>query len=301
MKSSQSWAAGGVVYKARQVGLNRLVALKMILAGPHAGAEQRARFRLEAEAIAKVQQPNIVQIYEIGEHQGMSYLSIEYVEGCSLDKVLSGTPQPPRHAAELVEVLAKAVQAAHDRGIVHRDLKPANVLLAKDGTAKITDFGLAKRLEISVGQTVTGAILGTPSYMARSKRKGRRSRLARRRTYTLWGPSSWPPSYSFVDFCRSWLPSASCPAKTGGESSVLLSVSSIYWRAAWPCCISSPASVTQLPVRLIFPWLGSCWPPRFACSPSASHRSGYSWARPGDVQFPRPSNRLSQNGGSFRP
>jgi WD40 repeat protein len=156
----------GVVYKARQIALNRLVALKMVLAGGHASAADLARFRREAEAVARLQHPHIVQIYEVGEADGRPFFSLEYVEGGSLADKLNGTPLAPRQAAELVEVLARAVQAAHERGIVHRDLKPANVLLTADGQPKITDFGLAKRLDGDKGQTQSGAIVGTPSYMA---------------------------------------------------------------------------------------------------------------------------------------
>jgi WD40 repeat protein len=156
----------GVVYKACQVGLNRLVALKMILAGGHASLSDLDRFRTEAEAVARLQHPNIVQIHEIGDHDGLPYFSLEFCPGGSLDQKLAGTPQPPDQAAALAETLARAVQAAHAKGIVHRDLKPANVLLADDGTPKITDFGIAKRLDSAAGRTATGAILGTPSYMA---------------------------------------------------------------------------------------------------------------------------------------
>jgi serine/threonine-protein kinase len=162
----------GVVYKARQLALDRLVALKLVLAGPHAGPEELARFRTEAETIARLQHPNIVQIYEVGEADGQHFLSLELVNGGCLAHRLCGTPLPGRHAAELVEELAGAIHAAHELGIIHRDLKPANVLLTEDGVPKITDFGLAKRLARvngavqEKGQTHTGAVLGTPSYMA---------------------------------------------------------------------------------------------------------------------------------------
>ena len=155
----------GVVYKARQVKLGRLVALKMILSGGHAGEADLARFRTEAEAIARLQHPNIVQIYEVGEHGGLPFFSLEFCGGGSLEKKRGGTPLPPAEAAVLVETLARAMQAAHEKGVIHRDLKPANVLLAEDGTPKITDFGLAKKLD-EAGQTASGAVMGTPSYMA---------------------------------------------------------------------------------------------------------------------------------------
>jgi tRNA A-37 threonylcarbamoyl transferase component Bud32 len=163
----------GVVYKARHLKLDRVVALKMILAGAHAGAQELARFRTEAEAVARLHHPNIVQIYEIGEEGGKPFLSLEYVEGGSLERKLNGTPLPPRAAAELVEKLARAVAAAHERGVIHRDLKPGNVLLAADGTPKVTDFGLAKKLDDLAGATQSGAILGTPSYMAPEQAGGR--------------------------------------------------------------------------------------------------------------------------------
>jgi serine/threonine-protein kinase len=156
----------GVVYKARQVGLNRTVALKMILAGGHASAGDLDRFRTEAEAVARLLHPNIVQVYETGTHAGLPYFSLEFCPGGSLDRKLDGTPWEPAPAAALVETLSRAIQHAHEHGIVHRDLKPANVLLAADGTPKITDFGLAKRLDSTQARTQAGAILGTPSYMA---------------------------------------------------------------------------------------------------------------------------------------
>jgi serine/threonine-protein kinase len=163
----------GVVYKARQRGLNRLVALKMILGGAHVGATQLARFQVEAEAVARLQHPNIVQIHEVGEHDGMPYFSLEFVNGSPLDKKIGGKPQPAREAAQLTETLARAIYFAHQQGIIHRDLKPANVLMTRDGIPKITDFGLAKRLEEeSSVQTQSGTILGTPSYMAPEQARG---------------------------------------------------------------------------------------------------------------------------------
>jgi serine/threonine protein kinase len=156
----------GVVYKARQISLKRLVALKMILAGEHASPEHLARFRTEAEAVARVQHPHIVQIHEIAESNGHPFMALEFVEGKPLDKHLAGKPSDPLEAVRLVETLARAVHAAHERGIIHRDLKPANILLTADGQPKITDFGLAKRLQEDAGHTKSGSILGTPSYMA---------------------------------------------------------------------------------------------------------------------------------------
>jgi serine/threonine protein kinase len=162
----------GVVYKARQLRLNRLVALKMVLAGANASPQDLARFRAEAEAVAQLQHPNIVQIFEVGEQNGCPYLALEHVSGGSLAQHLDGTPLAPRQAAEMLLALARAVQHAHEKGIVHRDLKPANVLLQPDGTPKITDFGLAKRLAAEQSHTMTGAILGSPSYMAPEQAAG---------------------------------------------------------------------------------------------------------------------------------
>jgi formylglycine-generating enzyme required for sulfatase activity len=166
----------GVVYQARQTKLGRLVALKMILAGAHAGEAELARFRTEAEAIARLQHPHIVQIHEVGDHGGLPFFSLEFCPGGSLEKKLAGTPLPPGEAAALVETLARAMQAAHEKGVIHRDLKPANVLLAEDGTPKITDFGLAKKLD-EVGQTATGSVMGTPSYMAPEQAGGKSAEI----------------------------------------------------------------------------------------------------------------------------
>ncbi len=166
----------GVVYKARQLKLDRLVALKMILAGSHAGSEERDRFRTEAESIARLQHANIVQVHEIGEHEGKPFFSLEFCSGGSLEKKLQGTPLAPAEAAQLVRTLALAMQAAHEQNVIHRDLKPANVLLTADGTPRITDFGLAKKTD-EVGQTATGAVMGTPSYMAPEQAGGQTREL----------------------------------------------------------------------------------------------------------------------------
>jgi hypothetical protein len=163
----------GVVYKARQATLNRLVALKMILAGAHADEQQRTRFRVEAEAVARLQHAHIVQIHEIGETDGCPFFSLEFVEGGSLADTLDGTPWPAPRAAKLVEALAGAVHHAHRKGIVHRDLKPANVLLTAEGQPKVTDFGLARLQAGGTNQTQSGAIVGTPSYMAPEQAEGK--------------------------------------------------------------------------------------------------------------------------------
>jgi WD40 repeat protein/serine/threonine protein kinase len=194
----------GVVYRARHLRLNRTVALKMILSGAHAGEREIARFLQEAEAVAQLHHPNIVQIYDVGESDGHPFIALELVEGGSLVQHLRGVPPPTDTAARLVEVLARAVHFAHERGIVHRDLKPANVLLQADFTAldaesaekkpalsssalsalsavnlspKITDFGLAKRLDGRANATITGEVMGTPSYMAPEQASGAARRV----------------------------------------------------------------------------------------------------------------------------
>jgi tetratricopeptide (TPR) repeat protein len=163
----------GVVYKARHLRLNRLVALKMILAGAYAGPRDLARLRSEAEAVARLQHPNITQIYAIEEQDGQPFLALELVNGVGLHKHLGREPLSFGRAAALAETLARAVFYAHQRGVVHRDLKPSNVLIAADGTPKITDFGLAKLLDAQGGPTATEGLLGTPNYMAPEQARGR--------------------------------------------------------------------------------------------------------------------------------
>jgi serine/threonine-protein kinase len=156
----------GVVYKALHLRLNRVVAIKMVLTGAHAGQEELVRFLAEAETVAQLLHPNIVQIYEVGTHNQLPYCSLEYVEGGNLTQKLRLALLEPQAAARLVESLARAMHFAHQHGIIHRDLKPSNILLTADGIGKITDFGLAKRVDVGSGLTQTGAIIGTPSYMA---------------------------------------------------------------------------------------------------------------------------------------
>jgi WD40 repeat protein/tRNA A-37 threonylcarbamoyl transferase component Bud32 len=163
----------GVVYKARQLKPARVVALKMLLSGRHARRADRVRFEAEAEALAELQHLNIVPVYQVGEADGLPYFAMEYVEGGSLAHKLRGKPPPPRDAAAMVETLARAVHAAHQHGIIHRDLKPGNVLLTPAGTPKVTDFGLAKRLNRGSDLTPSQAVMGTIAYMAPEQAEGK--------------------------------------------------------------------------------------------------------------------------------
>jgi len=160
----------GVVFRARQLGLNRIVALKMLSTTAAADEGSLARFRAEGEAVAQLQHANIVQVFDIGENDGLPFFAFEFVDGCNLAQTLHANLPPIREAAEILETLARAVHFAHEHGILHRDLKPGNVMRARDGTLKITDFGLAKFLQQPLRArnqlTQTGEILGTPSYMA---------------------------------------------------------------------------------------------------------------------------------------
>jgi serine/threonine protein kinase len=204
----------GVVYKARQVSLDRVVALK-VLRGGSATAEELARFRVEARALARVQHPNVVQVFDLGEADGRPYLALEYVSGGSLRQHLTGVPQPPRAAAELVEQVARGVEAIHQAGIVHRDLKPGNVLLQEDltpgrkdakeeskedqafalrstlaglaalretsFTPKVADFGLARFLAADGDvRTATGVLVGTAAYVAPEQAAGDRDAVSPR-------------------------------------------------------------------------------------------------------------------------
>jgi serine/threonine-protein kinase len=164
----------GVVYRARQRSLNRLVALKMILSGPYASPEETRRFRLEAELAANLDHPNIVPIYEVGEHEGRVFFTMKLVDGGSLTRELSRMVADPRAAARLLATVARAVHYAHRRGFVHCDLKPANILLDAEGVPHVTDFGLARRVDGESTLTASGALMGTPSYMAPEQASGQR-------------------------------------------------------------------------------------------------------------------------------
>ena len=163
----------GVVYRARHTALNRTVALKMILGGPGMGAAHVERFRVEAEAVARLQHPGIVQVYDVGDHHGQPYMAMELIDGGSLAAKLDGKPQNPRFSAQTAETLCRAMAVAHQFNVVHRDLKPHNILLTRDGQPKITDFGLAKDMDRLSSNTRAGSILGTPSYMAPEQAAGR--------------------------------------------------------------------------------------------------------------------------------
>jgi serine/threonine-protein kinase len=167
----------GVIYRARHLRLNRVVALKMLLSGEFASRTELTRFQREAEAIAALQHSNIVQIYDVGEIDGRAYFTMEFVVGGTLAQKLSGVPQPAQYSARVTETLSRATHAAHVAGIVHRDIKPANVLLANDGTPKITDFGLARHFERPADVTLVAAKVGTPSYMAPEQVIGKQDTL----------------------------------------------------------------------------------------------------------------------------
>jgi serine/threonine-protein kinase len=163
----------GVVYKARHVKLDRAVAVKMLLAGTYAGPQELARFLGEAKAVAGLRHANIVQVHDVGEVDGRPFFTMEFLEGGNLAQRIAGQPQPGRQASETVAALAEAIQVAHRSGIIHRDLKPANILLTADGTPKISDFGLARRVQTDEHLTFSGARIGTPSYMAPEQALGR--------------------------------------------------------------------------------------------------------------------------------
>lgn len=169
----------GVVYKAKQVSLNRIVAVKMLLFGKLAGEDFVKRFRAEAEAAASLQHPNIVAIHEVGEHDGQHYFSMDYVEGSNLAALVLEKPLPARRAATYLKIVAEAIHYAHQRGVLHRDLKPSNILIDAHEQPRVTDFGLAKRLPNSatgtenLNLTLTGQVLGTPHYMPPEQADGK--------------------------------------------------------------------------------------------------------------------------------
>ncbi len=169
----------GVVYKARQRQLGRLVAVKMILAGPLAGKEFVQRFRTEASAAAVLQHPNIVAIHEVGVHQGRHYFSMDYVEGQNLAELVGQQPLPPAKAARYLQIIAEAIHDAHERGILHRDLKPSNVLIDAQDQPRVTDFGLAKRLDGSSSLTLAGQVLGSPNFMPPEQAGGTQEKVGR--------------------------------------------------------------------------------------------------------------------------
>ena len=167
----------GVVYKARQISLNREVALKMIRNSELASEDQIRRFQNEAEIVALFDHPAIVPIYEVGIHGDQRYFSMKLIDGAGLDKRIKSSPLDPRVAAELVTEVAEAIHHAHQRGLLHRDLKPANILVDAEGRPHVTDFGLAKRMEQDSGLTMSGEIMGTPAYMAPEQALGRNSEV----------------------------------------------------------------------------------------------------------------------------
>src|SRR5262245_22364094 len=167
----------GVVFKARQVSLNRIVAVKMLLSGQFAKKDFLERFRAEAQAAANLQHPNVVAIHEIGEHEGQSYFSMDYVEGGHLGTLVRDQPLPAKRAAAYVKVIAEAIHYAHQHGVLHRDLKPSNILIDPFDQPRVTDFGLAKQLQVDSDLTLSGQVLGTPSYMSPEQAKGSRAEI----------------------------------------------------------------------------------------------------------------------------
>ena len=167
----------GVVYRAKQKSLDRIVAVKMLLRGQWASASDQSRFRAEAEAAARLNHPNIVPVYEVGEREGYLFFSMKYVSERTLSNVLATGPMPPREAAKIVSQVARAIDFAHRQGVLHRDIKPSNILIDDDGNPHISDFGLAKQVSDPVHLTKTGAVLGTPAYMAPEQAAGNRGEV----------------------------------------------------------------------------------------------------------------------------
>jgi eukaryotic-like serine/threonine-protein kinase len=169
----------GVVYKARQSSLGRTVALKMILRGSMPSEADLARFRSEAESAAQLDHPAIVPIYEVGQHDSQPFFTMKYVAGTTLARRLADGPMNPREAAALLAPICRAIHFAHERGVLHRDLKPSNILIDEEGRPHVSDFGLAKRVETNADLTLSGAVLGTPSYMAPEQAAGKRGKVGR--------------------------------------------------------------------------------------------------------------------------
>jgi serine/threonine protein kinase len=167
----------GIVYRARQLNLDREVAVKMILRGPLASGADRQRFHVEAEAAARLDHANIVPVYEVGDAQGRPYFSMKYIIGRTLSSLLADQPLAPREAARILADVSRAIDYAHRRGVLHRDLKPSNVLIDEHGRPHVTDFGLAKQTSDETNITQTGAVLGTPSYMAPEQAAGDRGEV----------------------------------------------------------------------------------------------------------------------------
>ena len=170
----------GVVYRAQQLSLGREVAVKMILRGQLASKADRERFEAEAQAAAKLDHPGIVPVYEVGELEGRPYFSMKNVRGTTLAQLLAEGPLPPREAARMLARVARAIHFAHMRGVLHRDLKPSNILLDEQGEPHVTDFGLAKQITDAASMTKTGAVLGTPAYMAPEQAAGQRGQVGPR-------------------------------------------------------------------------------------------------------------------------
>ncbi|HLH56492.1 MAG TPA: serine/threonine-protein kinase, partial [Verrucomicrobiae bacterium] len=169
----------GVVYRARHLKLERIVALKMILAGQFATKQNIQRFRGEVTAAALLQHPNIVAIHDVGIHDGQHYFSMDYVEGQNLSQLVGARPLPPAKAARYVKLIAEAIHYAHQQGILHRDLKPSNVLVDTSDQPRVTDFGLAKRLEGDSSVTMTGQMLGSPNFMPPEQASAQRGKVGR--------------------------------------------------------------------------------------------------------------------------
>jgi len=168
--------AMGVVYRARQIKLQRLVALKVLVGRSHASSEDVARFNSEAITIAQIQHPNVMQIFDVGEYNGFPYLAAEYVDGGTLENKMNAGKMSIHETVKLMYLISRGVGAAHSKGVVHRDLKPSNILLTADGVPKVADFGLAKQLGPE-NSTMTGSVMGTPAYMAPEQASGQGRRI----------------------------------------------------------------------------------------------------------------------------